>query len=108
MPRRFSGGATLGRSAGFQTCCFADFQVGWARTVVRPAGLETRDTADLEVCGTLVAAPSRYAFALTAVFRINLSFEFVVAPFSRFEKRGRLITGSFKKGLQRVLNIVRR
>ena len=39
------------RSAGFQTCCIADFQVGSA--VLRPAGLETRDTADLEVCATL-------------------------------------------------------
>jgi len=35
------------RSAGFQTCCIADFQVGSA--ALRPAGLETRDTADLEV-----------------------------------------------------------
>jgi hypothetical protein len=33
--------------AGFQTCCIADFQVGSA--ALRPAGLETRDTADLEV-----------------------------------------------------------
>jgi hypothetical protein len=38
------------RSAGFQTCCTADFQVGPAEW--RPAGLETRDTADLEVCAT--------------------------------------------------------
>jgi hypothetical protein len=36
---------------GFQTCCIADFQVGSA--ALRPAGLETRDTADLEVCATL-------------------------------------------------------
>jgi hypothetical protein len=35
------------RGAGFQTCCIADFQVGLA--ALRPAGLETRDTADLEV-----------------------------------------------------------
>jgi hypothetical protein len=39
------------RSAGFQTCCAADFQVGLA--VLEPAGLETRGTADLEVCATL-------------------------------------------------------
>jgi hypothetical protein len=37
-------------SAGFQTCCIADFQVG--RTRDAAAGLETRDTADLEVCAT--------------------------------------------------------
>jgi len=49
------------RSAGFQTCCVADFQIGraWkylARPVeVRPAGLETCDTADLEVCATISA-----------------------------------------------------
>jgi hypothetical protein len=41
--------------AGFQTCCVADFQVGI--TALPPAGLETRDTADLEVCAT----PNRYA-----------------------------------------------
>jgi hypothetical protein len=39
------------RGAGFQTCCVADFQVGI--TALPPAGLETRDTADLEVCVTL-------------------------------------------------------
>src|SRR5688572_30983063 len=41
-----------GCSAGFQTCCIADFQVG--RVFWRSAGLETRDTADLEVCATLL------------------------------------------------------
>ena len=46
------------RSAGFQTCCVAGFQIGVARkcrtrpNVARPAGLETGDTADLEVCAT--------------------------------------------------------
>ena len=49
--------AAIGReraagSAGFQTCCIADFQVGGAVELVRRAGLETRDTADLEVCAT--------------------------------------------------------
>ena len=56
---RFQG---LWRSAGFQTCCVADFQIGevggdeaqWLGG--RHAGLETRDTADLEVRATLVAA----------------------------------------------------
>jgi hypothetical protein len=41
------------RSAGFQTCCIADFQVGRMLENARPAGLETRDTADLEVCATV-------------------------------------------------------
>jgi hypothetical protein len=36
--RKLSAGATPGRSAGFQTCCVADFQVGEAFEVVRPAG----------------------------------------------------------------------
>jgi hypothetical protein len=31
----------------------AGFQIGKSYDVVRPAGLETRDTADMEVCGTL-------------------------------------------------------
>jgi hypothetical protein len=42
----------IARSAGFQTCRIADFQVGVVFNVVRPAGLETRNTADLEVCAT--------------------------------------------------------
>ena len=45
--------------AGFQTCCIADFQIGRASLFrapwngARPAGLETRDTADSEVCATM-------------------------------------------------------
>src|SRR6202034_2227507 len=50
-PYPFSASFPMRRSAGFQTCCAADFQVGW--TALRPAGLETRGTADLEVCATL-------------------------------------------------------
>src|ERR1017187_1898344 len=37
--------------AGTQACCVADFQVGCPPQ--QPAGLETRGTADLEVCATL-------------------------------------------------------
>jgi hypothetical protein len=33
--------------AQFSTCCIADFQIGAMREIERPAGLETRDTADL-------------------------------------------------------------
>jgi hypothetical protein len=50
-------------SAGFQTCCIADFQVGKTSTIVQSAGLETRDTADLEVCATVVAATPRCVWA---------------------------------------------
>jgi hypothetical protein len=46
----------LPRSAGFQTCCIADFQVGKVVEITQFAGLETRDTADLEVCATGAAA----------------------------------------------------
>jgi hypothetical protein len=45
---------SLLRSAGFQTCCAADFQVG--PDAPRPAGLETRDTAGLETCATKTVA----------------------------------------------------
>ena len=48
------------RSAGFQTCCIADFQVGNTVEFGWPADLEIRDTADLEVCATSVAASPRY------------------------------------------------
>jgi hypothetical protein len=51
----FSRNSPILRSAGFQTCCAADFQVG--ATALRPAGLETCDTADLEVCATLNTYP---------------------------------------------------
>ena len=40
------------RSAGLPTCRIADLRIGMG--VGAPAGLETRDTADLEVCGTSV------------------------------------------------------
>jgi hypothetical protein len=59
FPRKLSREATLGRSAGFPTCCVADFQIGWARDSGRPAGLEICDTADSEVCATSVAAAPR-------------------------------------------------
>ena len=41
------------------TCCIADFRIGAACDVGRLAGLETRDTADLEVCATSAAAAPR-------------------------------------------------
>ena len=40
------------RGAGFKTCCAADFQIGTGWNVAVGAGLEARDTADLEVCAT--------------------------------------------------------
>jgi hypothetical protein len=45
-------------SAGFKTCCIADFQIGRVRESAQLAGLETRGTAELEVCATLAAASS--------------------------------------------------
>jgi tetratricopeptide (TPR) repeat protein len=44
-----------GGGAGFPTCCIADFQVGRPCEIETSAGWETRDTADLEVCATVVA-----------------------------------------------------
>jgi hypothetical protein len=48
----FSPNVPVLRAAGFQTCCVAGFQAGI--TGLPPAGLETRDIADLEVCATLL------------------------------------------------------
>jgi hypothetical protein len=44
--------ALQSRSAGFQTCCIADFQIGTASEVVRSAGFGTLDTADSEIGAT--------------------------------------------------------
>ncbi len=46
------------RSAGFPTCCIADFQVGSGWGFGWLAGWETRDTADLEVCATTDGTPA--------------------------------------------------
>ena len=62
------------RSAGFQTCCIADFQIGRSYDVVRPAGLETCATGDLEVCAT-VHSPCCRLFAI---------FMFFLSAFSSF------------------------
>jgi hypothetical protein len=50
----YSVKAAQKRSAGFQTCCIADFQIGSACDVVRRAGLETGDTAGSEACATML------------------------------------------------------
>ena len=82
-PRGFFKATTASLcSAGFQTCCIADCQVGRTSAMVPSAGLETRDTADLsvsaslrrdraeaggeggEVCATGVAASPLCVFAL--------------------------------------------
>ncbi|MEI6785514.1 MAG: hypothetical protein WCQ21_31880, partial [Verrucomicrobiota bacterium] len=42
----------VARSAGFPTCCIADFLIGRAFDVARSAGWETCETADLKVCAT--------------------------------------------------------
>src|SRR5688572_11508647 len=57
-PHEIHIGLTLPTSraciAGFQTCCIADFQVGRCAKFAGDAGLETCDTADLEVCATIL------------------------------------------------------
>ena len=65
------------RSAGFQTCRAAGFQVGAA--VLRPAGLETCGTADLEVCATL----NRYAVFDRAawIHEFSLAQDFTAGAF---------------------------
>jgi len=57
------------RSAGFQTCCIADFQVGRVLENARPTGLETRDSADLEVGAAVGRA--RCAAATAQIFSLN-------------------------------------
>ena len=59
MPERVPGveaqdfaGIRPACSAGFPTCCDADFQIGSWWNAAEGAGLEARDTADLEVCAT--------------------------------------------------------
>jgi hypothetical protein len=68
----FSANLPRLRGAGFQTCCVAGFQAG--STALPPAGLETRGTADLEVCATLnryrgrpAATDARTARGLTQI-----------------------------------------
>jgi len=66
-------GRRLDRSAGFSTCCIADFQVGWplenvaAPNCPSPAGWETRDAADWEVCAT----SSPLEFGMKAIFLLE-------------------------------------
>src|SRR5256885_12356657 len=60
--------AAPGCSAGFQTCCVADFQIGGACDGARLAGFETPETADFEGCGTLVAG-----FAPSIPFSVTLT-----------------------------------
>jgi hypothetical protein len=62
------GMAALGGegTAGFQTGCIADVPIGGARksgarsSGGRHAGLETRDTAGLETCGTATGQSDRF------------------------------------------------
>ena len=69
------------RSAGFQTGCVADFQIGDVTDVLSYAGLETRDTADLEVCATKLPSAGRVQVAdkLVRFFRPGLTEEYSVS-----------------------------
>ena len=57
--RRFSRHIGRRGSAGFQTCCIADFQIGEACKQARSKGLELSDTADSQVFAALDAARTR-------------------------------------------------
>lgn len=78
---RMLGPCPAMRSGGFQTCCIADFQIGSMRDAVRSAGLETRDTADLEVC-----AASVVAFPGSAALRLRVRSRCSSAQISRPRK----------------------
>jgi hypothetical protein len=54
----FGGCSQNRRSAGFPTCCIADFQIGEASNWRAFAGLETCNTPDLEVRAT--GSPMKY------------------------------------------------
>src|SRR5439155_1548859 len=68
--------------AGFQTCCIADFQIGGACDTARFAGLETHDTADLEVCATSVVAWPRLRS-----FVVELQFSGLLANTSAMKNK---------------------
>jgi hypothetical protein len=67
--RRDVPARSASRPAG-QTCGIADFQVGKVLENARPAGLETRDTADLEV-GVTVAVPDAPPIAPARIFSLK-------------------------------------
>jgi hypothetical protein len=75
------------RSAGFQTCCAADFQVGIAE--VWPAGLETRGTADLEVCATLFRTFQHGLVTFSQFFFVS-RYQTFSAVTSRYQALGSL------------------
>src|SRR5436190_10131728 len=80
------------RSAGFQTCCIADFQVGRMLEVAQPAGLKTHDTADLEVCA-MPAIPSSARLMMMLMFMGSL------------EKAG-IVVGIFIQGAVDLTQII--
>ena len=72
------------RSAGFPTCCVADFPVGrarqsWRRNRSVGAGLETRDTAGLEACATTV-----WPVAFIPVSELRFNLETAVALTAKY------------------------
>jgi hypothetical protein len=67
-----------GGSAGFQTGCIADVPIGGAQksrarsSGGRHAGLETRDTAGLETCGTTGQSDSSFTEPVCGCARMSL------------------------------------
>jgi hypothetical protein len=65
------------RGAGFPTCCIADFQVGKGLGIPWFAGLETRDTADLEVCATVTVSDAPSSHLMHRTFWRPDDFRFI-------------------------------
>jgi prepilin-type N-terminal cleavage/methylation domain-containing protein len=67
------------RSAAFQSCCIADFQIGVPeriqtdRNCQRPAGFETCDTAGSEACATDVSRSHPPFDVQSSMFRVRCS-----------------------------------
>ena len=58
---------------GFETCCVADFQIGRAWWFGSGAGLETGDTADLEVCASALEMERTQEDGSSSLVELNAS-----------------------------------
>ena len=78
-----SAGHSRSSSAGFQTCCIADFQIGKPYNVARPENLErTRDIAELSMCALAHYLKPKYALAaaLLLLFCFSAAAESTNSP----------------------------